>query len=147
MTLKLEEDQYQAAYWMPKTGDTRSIHLFLYNGNVVPNPETGKPEAGPDGGTIFFEMPIPNIDTISFTGLSPAALDNITPTYFNINIANGTLTITGLTEPIAVAINNIEGVSLYSGTISHDCTMALNEFGSGILVVTVGNQSFKILVK
>lgn len=147
LSVNLTDDWYASGFYVPKSGDVRPINFYMYTGEVSIDWETGNPVFGENGGTIVFEMPVADISDISFVGLSPVSVNEKVVTDIMVNVGNGTVSVTRVTTPVVFTVHDINGTLLYSETLSGDCVISLDRFGSGVRLCRVGNQSFKILVR
>lgn len=122
--------------------------FFTSTGWITLDPD-GRPipseQDGVTRGAILCEIPLINIEEITFT--LPAGVSNVSSDALGINISEGIMRISRVTEPVRVTIASISGTVEYDRVIDSDTEIDLNRFGSGVHTVAAGDLSFKILVK
>lgn len=137
---------FQGATW----GGTQKypdVTFFAFTGYVLYDPDgkptTVNPDNGQTVGEILCEMPMENVEEITFTGLS--GVNGIGADGLAIDIRDGVMRISGVTEPVKVSVASIDGILEYDARIESDTEINLNHFGSGMHVISAGGLTFKIL--
>lgn len=110
------------------------------DGRIIPLVEDGVAK-----GAILYELPLINIEEISFS--LPSGVEDVTSDALSVNIVDGIVRLSRVLNPIHVTITDMSGIIEYDGIIDSDIEIDLNRFGSGVYAAAVGELNFKILVK
>ncbi len=109
--------------------------------------------ATPDGDSksepaeiIWYESPLTSVDDISFSG-DIASVEKNLISDLKVFLNKGTITLSNVTDPIAVTITGLNGITVLTATYTSDTSIDLNRFGKGVYAVKVGEHSFKMLIK
>lgn len=145
VTVCLDKDYYQGSLWSPLDGDVHPIYLFVYNGSIDWT-ENGEPVSG-ENGSVVFTMPVTDITSITFTGLSTLSVGENPADNVMVDVSRGVLTVTNVSRKIPMQICTPAGVKVASASLTADTVIDLNSYGHGIYVVSVGSQTFKIHVR
>lgn len=123
--------------------------IYVYSGavnfdeNGIPvadeSPEWGEP------GKIWLIMPVTEVKKISFSGTS--AIDEVNDNEISISISESRVSISSVTEPVMMRIFSTDGRKEAEMTLTQDSTVDISRHGSGVHVITIGNATFKMLVK
>lgn len=122
--------------------------LCVYTGSCSVQSGKMQPWIDQDGnirGAILYEMPLANLDEISFSNSS--GIKGIESTAPAIFIRQGVLHISGVTSPIHISVSDLSGIVKYDKMIDADMEIDLSGVGSGTHVVKAGNANFKILIQ
>lgn len=142
LTIVLEDGMW-GDVWCPSYGDERPYHLCIFTGTA----------SDIDNGQPVFDNPeqlkldLPFAELRSLSVYDPAGIDSpTTDMELRIDIANSIITLTGLSEAVDVAVHDLGGSELMRQTVSEDTSIDLSRCRHGILIVTAGKETFKILV-
>lgn len=151
LSVEIPAEQINAMQWVPKTGDVRPIHIYAASGKILFDGESGQPIASDDPqqpGKIYFDMEMDAVEGFEFRNFDQASgVKTATLNGLDIRVYDNNIHICGVTSPTEVAIYNLTGIRLYKEVIDKDSTICLDAFGAGMLEVTIGKNTFKILSK
>ena len=68
------------------------------------------------------------------------------PQYLRINIEGVAVRLSGLTDNCGIELYNINGRLLDARVVSRDCEIDCGEYGSGIYLLRVDGDSYKLIV-
>lgn len=145
VTVNITEDHYKAGIWYSKDGSRHPLNLYVATGQIAFD-ESGEPQSTEDG-EVVFSMPVYDIKNISFSGLSESGIIQTTTTDIRVSVESGILTVSRVASPLLLSIADVEGRILLNRTLTADATIDLKSYGNGILIVSSGSQTFKIMVK
>lgn len=96
---------------------------------------------------VLFEAPVNSVDEIVFNNYG-AGVANVNVANVNVDLLEGVMAVSGVTDPLKVKVARIDGISLVDTTVSSDWKIDLRtSFGEGLYLVNVGGCEFKFWVK
>ncbi len=138
------------------TGDMFSVYtqpkgepmaLVLYTGNVEMD-DNGKihPSADIPGSIIYLDMPLDNLEYMSFSGLS--GVEDVTVSAkVNVDVDGGKMRVTQVESPVKISVWSAAGVAEAAFTITSDTEIDIARYGAGVHIVDIDGTTFKILTK
>ncbi len=124
-------------------GDLNQMWFTIYTGTLKFD-ENGKLE-GVDNGEIHFQAPLEKMRAVFFSGLS--GVEETIASDVIISLVDSRITLTSPEKPIEVQVTNASGITVLHNVYSTDTEIDLHDFGKGIYMIKIGNNSYKMLVK
>ena len=136
-------DNMFSVYTQPKD---EPMALVLYTGNVEMD-DNGKYHPSADNpGTIYLDMPLDNLEYMSFSGLSGVG-DVAVSAKVNVDIDGGKMRVTQVESPVKISVWSAAGVAEAAFTITSDIEIDIARYGAGVHIVDIDGTTFKILTK
>ncbi len=145
LTITLPEFM-QASFFYDVSVSPSIYHLAAISGEVNLG-ENNLPIQDPDNadGTVWFDLPVPDIKDLQFVDVN--GLEAVTKSRIDLRVQDAVLAISGLNRPTVLTVSRTDGTTVMSQVIKSDFVTDLSVFGNGIYCVTIGETSFKVMVK
>ena len=143
-TIILEEGM-QGNYF--NDADTNLLSLEIIKGDFTFDsagnriPDTSSPNPG----AVLFLMPMENIRELAFKEVMTDVTTVAADSGMTVDLRSGSLLFTGVDAPFLLTVCTPDGVIKDRIRITADQTLPLEPYGSGMLIVTAGDKTFKIL--
>lgn len=97
-------------------------------------------------GAVLYETPVVNVRDVSFTG-DLVGVDKVIPADITVSFKENVIMLNGVEDSVEVAVSTLAGNIVLHKIYGNDDVIDVKKFGTGVYVVKVGKQSFKMLVK